>query len=793
MEKYIHTEEVMMKFARIFFAILLNLWLFTGAPAQEMPLAYDVEDTGADCPVPYMYSIDDLPVIESLPDPFAWSDGRGRIENLSDWRYRRAEIKAEIEHYEIGEKPVRPENITASYTDDTLKVNITVNGNTLTLTSAVTLPEGEGPFPAVIGVSGGISPALSDIFTSRDIAIIPFYYWEVMAHTQTRGNEPINRLYPDLTYIGAYSAWPWGVSRLIDGLELISDDFPIDLQHIAVAGCSFAGKMALFSGALDERIALTFSEESGGGGYTTWRVSETLGQVETLGQTSRAWFIEDMFQFSSSVTKLPLDHHELMAMVAPRALLVTGNPDNVWLADESGHVGSHAAKEVWKALGVPDRFGFSIIGGHPHCSAPASQIPEIEAFVEKFLLGNNEADTEISTSPYNTDLTPWIPWTTPTLSEDTSFLERSSLIYPSNHETQLDTAIDFLWNPVENADMYYFQLSEDPTFQTAVISDSLTDTTRTVPGLTFASQYYWRVQVKNNEGASGPWSELYSFATYITLPGQPQLVSAIPPPRRATDIKLTWMGVANTDEFSVQVSDEPEFSNILLSAFTPDTAKTLNGTTEGQKYYWRVAASNIGGSGPWSEVRDFTIIIAPTSLKLQRSGLNEITLTWKDNSEVEEGYLIERKLSDDASFTLIDTLKGSGDEYIDITAEQGQTYVYRVKAYKGNAESDYSREVGIVVTGIEDKEIPTEYSLSQNHPNPFNPVTNIHFALPRTAMTKISIYNLLGKEIMPLINTRLEAGYHHIDVNANHLPSGVYLYRIESGNFIQSKKMVLMK
>ena len=131
-----------------------------------------------------------------------------------------------------------------------------------------------------------------------------------MAHTQTRGREPINTLYPDLTYMGAYSAWSWGISRLIDGLELVSADLPIDLHHLGLTGCSFAGKMALFGGAFDERIALTIAQEPGGGGAAAWRVSETLGNVEKLGSTNSAWFMTSMFLFASSnVSKLPEDHH----------------------------------------------------------------------------------------------------------------------------------------------------------------------------------------------------------------------------------------------------------------------------------------------------------------------------------------------------------------------------------------------------------------------------------------------------------------------------------------------------
>ncbi|MCK5250534.1 MAG: hypothetical protein KAJ98_11250, partial [Spirochaetaceae bacterium] len=510
--------------------------MFVASLAQEMPLVYEVENTCADCPTPYLPSFNELPTIEALPDPFMWSDGRGRISNFSDWQYRRAEIKAKIEHYEIGEKPVRPDSITASYVDDTLRVNITVNGNTLTLISAITLPEGDGPFPAVIGMGGNTGSLPSDIFSSRNIARISFNFWQVMAHTQTRGNEPINELYPDLTYIGAYSAWSWGVSRLIDGLELVSADLNIDLKHLLVTGCSFAGKMALFAGALDERIALTISQESGGGGYTTWRYSEEIDKtesVETLGKTSHAWFIEDLFQFADDVPKLPYDHHELMAMVAPRALFVTGNPGWTWLADESGHVGSKAAKEVWNALGVPDRFGYSLIGGHNHCAIPDSQIPEIESFVEKFLLGNDTVNTDVSTSPYNTNLSPWINWTTPTLTSGTSFFGRASLIYPDNLQSGVDTSVTFIWNNTEDAEKYFFQVSTDPTFKNITESDSTTDTVKTVTGLLGGKRYYWRVQVKNSAGSLGPWSEQWNFITFIPLPTMTELVSATPYPNRS--------------------------------------------------------------------------------------------------------------------------------------------------------------------------------------------------------------------------------------------------------------------
>ena len=393
--------------------ILLNFFVALNSFTQIPPLVYDVEFTGVDCTKPPLPSFEELPIVEPLTDPFEWSDGSGRDTTFESWAHRRAEIKAEIENYEIGPKPDRPDTISASYADNTLTVHIVKNGDTLTLTSLVVLPEGAGPFPAVIGMGGPSGSLPADIFTSRDIAQIAFNYGQVMAHTQTRGSEPINKLYPDLIYMGAYSAWSWGVSRLIDGLELVSADLPIDLEHLAVTGCSFAGKMALFAGAFDERIALTIAQESGGGGAAAWRVSETLSGVENLSSTSHAWFMDAMFQFGGQyVSKLPHDHHELMAMVAPRALFVIGNPDYVWMADESGYTSCEAAKRVWENFGIEDRFGYSFVRDPNHCFPfNADHRPRVEAFVDKFLLGNAAANTDIAVHTFDYVIpTYWTEW-----------------------------------------------------------------------------------------------------------------------------------------------------------------------------------------------------------------------------------------------------------------------------------------------------------------------------------------------------------------------------------------------
>ncbi len=98
------------------------------------------------------------------------------------------------------------------------------------------------------------------------------------------------------------------------------------------------------------------------------------------------------------------------------------------------------------------------------------------------------------------------------------------------------------------------------------------------------------------------------------------------------------------------------------------------------------------------------------------------------------------------------------------------------------------------VTAVEsDKEIVKDYSLSQNYPNPFNPSTRINFNLPKSGMTRLVIYNILGQKVATLINQNLNAGQHSVVFNADNLPSGIYLYTLSSGNFMVTKKMILLK
>jgi endo-1,4-beta-xylanase len=89
--------------------------------------------------------------------------------------------------------------------------------------------------------------------------------------------------------------------------------------------------------------------------------------------------------------------------------------------------------------------------------------------------------------------------------------------------------------------------------------------------------------------------------------------------------------------------------------------------------------------------------------------------------------------------------------------------------------------------------LPIAYILYQNYPNPFNPYTMINYQLPMISNVELSVYNLLGKKMATLVSEKQQAGRHQVEFDANNLPSGVYLYRLQAGKFHDIKKMVLIR
>jgi type IX secretion system substrate protein/beta-propeller repeat-containing protein len=126
----------------------------------------------------------------------------------------------------------------------------------------------------------------------------------------------------------------------------------------------------------------------------------------------------------------------------------------------------------------------------------------------------------------------------------------------------------------------------------------------------------------------------------------------------------------------------------------------------------------------------------------------------------------------------------------------GNVYITGSAVFGTPADTDMvTIKYGPMLTGIHpvSNEIPAEYSLSQNYPNPFNPNTAFHFGIPRETFVKISVYDIMGKEIAVLLNQIVKAGKYRMTWNANGFSSGIYFYRITGGDFSSTKKMILNK
>jgi photosystem II stability/assembly factor-like uncharacterized protein len=136
------------------------------------------------------------------------------------------------------------------------------------------------------------------------------------------------------------------------------------------------------------------------------------------------------------------------------------------------------------------------------------------------------------------------------------------------------------------------------------------------------------------------------------------------------------------------------------------------------------------------------------------------------------------------------------------TATAGHQYYHITKARTGNnlwavkgagapgKVTKYTAPTGITpISG----QVPSDYNLSQNYPNPFNPTTNIKFSIPRQGFVTLKVFNSLGKEVATLVNEVTNAGTYVVDFDADNLTSGVYFYRLQSDNFTETKRMMLIK
>jgi hypothetical protein len=269
-------------------------------------------------------------------------------------------------------------------------------------------------------------------------------------------------------------------------------------------------------------------------------------------------------------------------------------------------------------------------------------------------------------------------------------------------------------------------------------------TTYTVTGINPGTKYYFRVKAYNasgtgsNSGSSGVTTLLNIAAILINIEATPIQYT----------LRQSLVQVSNT----IQIQD-----NIHLT----------------------LASATVSVSGNYNPAQDLLIF----------SGQPEITGTWNSAN----GSIILKGNTTPAAYQYaIRTIQYQNTAFSPTAPDRTISYTVNDGYDNSNIQS---RTIGFTITGVEGlaSRIPVNYELYQNYPNPFNPSTIIRFALPQESNVKIIVFNILGEEVVRLVEGVQSAGYHQIVFDASKLSSGFYMYRIISDGFLQTKKMLLLK
>lgn len=380
------------------------------------------------------------------------------------------------------------------------------------------------------------------------------------------------------------------------------------------------------------------------------------------------------------------------------------------------------------------------------------------------------------------------------------------LVGPLDGAVDQNLTVQYVWRKTTGATSYRLQVASDSTFATGiVVNDStITDSTKSVGGLSFGMKYFWRVNSKNIGGTS-PYSSVWSFRTYDADPSVPRQLS---PTDQSTGllppVTLVWTRPAGATSFHLQVSTDSTFAGgfVVNDAAATDTIRTVNGLAYLTTYYWRVNADAVSGTSPWSPKRRFSTAIPMASapallfpLNLHRQMTDSIMVTWRKSQPAVDRYQVD--LAVDSLFVFV-----VSDQNVTDTTKMfksllpNQAYFWRVRAHNAGGWGPFSevRRFTRDITSVNARpEVPTSFELAQNYPNPFNPATQIEFALPKESRVTIEVFNLLGARVATLVDEVRGAGYHSVRFDASSLPSGLYLYRMAADQTSFIRKMMLVK
>lgn len=266
-----------------------------------------------------------------------------------------------------------------------------------------------------------------------------------------------------------------------------------------------------------------------------------------------------------------------------------------------------------------------------------------------------------------------------------------------------------------------------------------------------------------------------------------------------SSVALTWMGI----ELDTPFPYDPSKSLILAVGQCGSTGSSMNIrqntlSNTGLRRVWSVGGCPfVPYNGGDRSIVNFGIDVVPVPVELisfsATTDNKNVNLNWATATEINNsGFEIERRY-DKTDWLEIGFVPGHGTttekqnySYIDQNVNAG-IYSYRLKQVDFDGTFEYSNEILVNVTAL------LAFTLDQNFPNPFNPNTLIKYSIPKSSQVSLKIFNTLGQEMETLVNEEKQVGTYEVNWNASNLQSGVYFYRLQAGDFISTKKMILMK
>ncbi|MCK9280553.1 MAG: T9SS type A sorting domain-containing protein [Melioribacteraceae bacterium] len=342
-----------------------------------------------------------------------------------------------------------------------------------------------------------------------------------------------------------------------------------------------------------------------------------------------------------------------------------------------------------------------------------------------------------------------------------------------------------------------------------------TDTYVQIPvNLTYGALYYWAVSANNGIAPSA-----FSEGSFTVAGGAAAGVAVLSQPANheivyGRDVNFGWFmpgGTFGVTNYTLTYSRSDVFAigadayGAITSSVTLDNLfMTVNGLIPGATYYWYVTANYGDGTSASSLHQDFTIFTSSLAVQPRIGGPDNLTvpvaspvLSWIVPFKTNTLYDLE--VADNAGFDNKSVYTGINSTFKKVDElEKGKDYFWRVQGKDTEGNTTYYSGTGkftidASITSVEEQPIPNEYSLEQNYPNPFNPTTVIQFNMPKSGLASLKIFDILGREIITLVNEIKEAGTHKVTWNGIGLASGVYIYKLTTGDYSSIKKMALIK